>query len=191
MTRQKYNIFKALLLCCIASGCYEKPAFPLEPVIQFNFILSKPIIDSLSNFYLGDSILIAIDYTDGDGDLGLAPRDTLPPYQLYLDPERTQINRFHFNFFCEPERFENGTYVPFVLPDGVTLNGRFGRLTDKPSPVDGTIFYRFFIPAFSTDPQYTINPFEILRFRISIADRALNESNVVLTDSVIVNQVNL
>ncbi|WP_038032276.1 MULTISPECIES: hypothetical protein [Thermonema] len=185
---QKYNILLACLLTGLLGACYEKPSFPLAPQITFKEITAIPQRDSTTGFYLGDSVIIAVDFTDGNGDIGLSQADTLPPYQLYLDEDSTQINRFYFNYFCDVERRESGSYAPFALPNGTTLNGRISPITDSPNPVEGTIIYKTFIPAFSNDLQYTLNPYDTLRFRISIADRALNESNVIFTDSIVVYQ---
>jgi hypothetical protein len=188
MNMQKYNILFVCVIVLLLNACYEKPSFPLAPQIKFRAISAIPQRDATTGFYLGDSVIIAIDFTDGDGDIGLSQADTLPPYQLYIDKNSNQINRFYFNYFCDVERRVAGKYQPFALPNGTTLNGRIRPITDSPNPVEGTIIYRTFIPAFSNDLQYTLNPYDTLRFRISIADRALNESNVIFTDSIVVYQ---
>lgn len=65
-----------IVAALIAFGCVRDPGFPIEPVIKFNSI----------RFIPNSTIKVAIDFTDGDGDLGLNPTtDTFPPYNRVLE----------------------------------------------------------------------------------------------------------
>ncbi len=56
-------------------SCINEPELPIEPSINLKSFTFKEIPDSFQ-----DSIIIEIDFKDGDGDLGLTDFDTLPPY---------------------------------------------------------------------------------------------------------------
>ena len=58
-------------------SCHERPTFPDTPSISFNDYYFKEIAD----FSL-DSLVIKIEFEDGNGDLGLESTDTNPPYHL-------------------------------------------------------------------------------------------------------------
>ncbi len=61
------------------SSCYRAPEFPVEPRISFNSL----------RFYdvpaLGqqDSLVLTINFEDGDGDLGVEGNENLPPYHSF------------------------------------------------------------------------------------------------------------
>ncbi|MGB3466893.1 MAG: hypothetical protein WBA74_16550 [Cyclobacteriaceae bacterium] len=70
----RYISFLFLLLSVIAlSGCFRPPEFPAEPEIVFNSIVFKEGPE-------GDTLILAIDFQDGDGDLGLTGTDDNFPY---------------------------------------------------------------------------------------------------------------
>lgn len=129
-----------------------------------------------------DSAAITISYRDGNGDIGLNVGDTLPPYQRF-EVGGVIENPFFFNYHCAIERKVNGSYQPFPLPNNANLNGRVAPLTDlgKSNPVEGTITYNLGI-----EPSI-FNFNDTIRFKIFIIDRALNISNTIETDSIIVN----
>ncbi|WP_026999038.1 hypothetical protein [Eisenibacter elegans] len=104
------------LLLLISAGfltqCYLKPEFDTRPKIKFESIRS---IQLTENGLTRDSIIIAIEFQDGDGDLGLSATDTNPPFQE-LNADGTP-NEFFFNYFVRMFRRQNGQYVEFIFPD--------------------------------------------------------------------------
>lgn len=60
------SLFAGLVV--LASSCFNPPEFPLEPKIEFADIYFGVTPDALK----ADSIVVSIDFKDGDGDLGLA-----------------------------------------------------------------------------------------------------------------------
>jgi hypothetical protein len=58
-------------------SCHEKPTFPDVPSISFNQFYFKEIAE-----YSLDSLIINLNFEDGNGDLGLASFETEYPYQL-------------------------------------------------------------------------------------------------------------
>lgn len=73
------KINKVLLLLFIISmgvmsGCYNPPEFPIEPAIHFSDIIFKQVENR------PDSLILVIEFQDGDGDLGLNADENGLPY---------------------------------------------------------------------------------------------------------------
>ncbi len=82
MIKNKFKITSGLLsilaLMLVVSSCFDDPEFPNEPRITFNSIIYK---DRASTGAAADSLLLVINFEDGDGDLGLGPDENNTPYQ--------------------------------------------------------------------------------------------------------------
>lgn len=63
-----------IIILSLLASCIDAPEFPDTPKIKFNQIIFK----DLSNG--SDSLIVSIDFEDGDGDLGLSGDETAPPY---------------------------------------------------------------------------------------------------------------
>ncbi|TAF62112.1 MAG: hypothetical protein EAZ57_01430 [Cytophagales bacterium] len=160
-----------------------EPDYPDVPAIEFVDLTRVP---SSTNNRL-DSVYITLAFKDGDGDLGLATEDSLPPFQRLESP--TKPNLFYNNFFLNIQRLEKGTFRTLDFGDPfVTLNGRFPRLNtlNKPTALEGTLRYQFALiyGAFGSP----VRKGDTLRFEVQIADQKLNKSNIILTDTTIVGQ---
>jgi hypothetical protein len=55
------------LLAALYFGCRPAPVFPDEPILKFKKFIQPPGSDSLE---------VVFSFTDGDGDIGIAPNDT-------------------------------------------------------------------------------------------------------------------
>jgi hypothetical protein len=66
------------IVCTGAAACFNPPDFPIEPQIEFVSIRYKEYGTGFDSEY--DSLILTISFKDGDGDLGLAPSETKPPY---------------------------------------------------------------------------------------------------------------
>jgi len=71
------NPWLFLLLFFSLIACKERPTFPVTPAISMNDFYFREI----QGFTL-DSLILKIQFEDGDGDLGLLSTETNPPYQL-------------------------------------------------------------------------------------------------------------
>ena len=71
------SIFFLLMLLTVLAGCFRPPEFPDEPEITFNNIKFKTGDD------LGDSLILSIDFQDGDGDIGLRGSEVSFPYHPF------------------------------------------------------------------------------------------------------------
>lgn len=158
------------------TGCFSEPNYPAIPKIEFvrlQNLQSKARANT-------DSVIITLFFQDGDGDLGLTSTDTLPPFSD-RNPDGT-VNRFRHNFFADVERLnENGEFepVPFAS-ENFNLNSRFPVLNtlNKETALEGDLKYSLTLFSTSFSP---VKKGDVLRYKISIADRNLNVSNVIET----------
>ncbi len=160
------QIFIGLSLSLLLMGGCEVPSRPSEPTIDFGgyeWVTASNSTDS--------ALSLLIRFEDGDGDLGLDPVDTFPPFNL---GSPYYYNIFAFYYEKVDGQFQEVTISEFSN-DTIRFHGRFPRL-DKQYPrryLKGTI--RYTLPLFTTRKSDTI------RFRIRIYDRALHPSNEILT----------
>ncbi len=150
------------ILFIFGSGCLKVEEAPPEPSIEF-----------VSFAQFGDSASLVFSFTDGDGDIGLSQSDTTGPYA----PGET----FHHNLFVEYFEMQNGEWeeinlllpyryrIPVITPTG---QNKF---------LEGEIAIA--LAPFPTDPN---SQFDTVMYSIQIADRALHLSNVVETNTIVV-----
>ncbi len=178
----KYSAKIGLILVGIMGialfSCRKFEEYPIEPVIKFDHF------SLLLNTQTGktDRGVLAISYTDGDGDLGLRSRDTFVPFN--------HGSEYYYNFLIKYFEKQNGVFVEVPILswnpeeqkfDTITFNSRFPYLT----PDHGNKAIKGIIQ----DTVYVNNPlsaFDTIKFKVSIYDRALNLSNEVETPEIIV-----
>lgn len=158
------------------SSCLQAPDYPETPRIEENTVT---VFRKNDAFGLRDSIEVALNFEDGDGDLGLGVGDTSGVFAF-----RRGRNRFYENYFIQPYyKNRRNVFVP-LLPLG-SSNGRFIRLTNadsKPGPIRGVLRRGLIISLLDT--AYSARPGTEYQFEVTIVDRALNESNKVVTKPV-------
>ena len=163
MRIQLFLSFGALLasVALVWTGCLPDPAYPDEPEVTFvSFELQAD----------GSRELI-IQFTDGDGDLGLSQADTMPPFCASCD--------FHQNLHCDYQEWRNGDWFEIFLDPNAGQIPFYYRVPNaQPSgqepALNGTI-------AVDMSTWYLSSSYDSLRFRITLFDRALNASNEVFT----------
>ena len=181
------NLFRILgraaVGCFIGSGlgsCLNAPDYPDTPHIDVNGVTGfKKTGAAAGKLGNRDSVEIALNFQDGTGDLGLGEADTAGVYT------KRGSNRYYNNYFIKVyyKDKSSGTFVLLPLRPNFTYNSRFVRLTKtdaRPGPLKGVLRYSIVFSYFSPETV----PGTVLRFEVSIADRALHESNVVTTDPV-------
>jgi hypothetical protein len=163
------------------SSCLQEPSYSTTPSIEFDHIERRRTTQT--GQLPVDSIFVTIRFQDGDGDLGL--NDTEIKSAPYLYP-----SRYSSNYFIEP-------YVK------VASTGKFVKLSDTGRITAGAYNARFDHPSTTTDSKTAalkgtltrafgfgygdvFLPGEEVRFDINIADRALHESNIVTTESLVI-----
>ena len=177
------NLFRTLsgaaltfLLGASLTSCLQAPNYPDVPRIEEK---SVTVFRRSGATGLRDSIEIALNFEDGNGDLGLDNTDTTALYAY-----NGGLNRYYENYFLQPYyKNRRGIFVP-LLPAN-SFNGRFIRLmTDasRPGPIRGVLRRSIIISLLDT--AYSARPGTEYRFDVIIADRALHESNKVTTKAV-------
>lgn len=177
-------LFSLLLLSLLA--CEKPPEFDRKPVIEFNKIFYQyAYLESTKNTI--DTVNISLRFKDGDGDLGVEKSDIdNVKYRAYSDTIRDtlgNIKSYVFrNYYLKTYRKEAGKYVQ--LNSDFKLNGTFSELIsyDEVGPIEGELnFGQIFTPS-------QIKNKDTLKFEVYIMDRALNKSNTILTDSIVINR---
>jgi len=161
-------------------SCLKAPDYPVTPEISVDDTSVTLRHYTNSGTQPIDSVFITIRFQDGDGDLGLSSAESaVAPYAY--------PSRFNNNYFIEPYVKVNGTFVSLVSLGRTTAgayNSRFEHIAttseNHSAPVKGTLT-RVYAIAY----QSLYRPGEEACFDVSIADRALHESNVVRTSSVV------
>ncbi|WP_210519295.1 hypothetical protein [Hymenobacter terricola] len=183
------NLFRTLsglALVCLAgtglSSCLNAPDYPVEPAIDFNslqLVRNRPAGQTEI-----DSLKFALDFRDGDGDLGLSDADILvAPWNATTGGHNNR--GYAYNYFIQPFKWDGTNWVKFINAGGFQgeYDGRYFRLDAKdarPSPLKGVLRYTLPLNVDGA-PFY---PGDRLRFEISIMDRALHQSNVITTSEV-------
>jgi hypothetical protein len=163
-----------ILVIIFFTGCIEQIQYSETPAITFKeYKLFK-------GFNGRDSLLkITFEFVDGDGDLGLAQKDTLPPFD--------QSSKYYFNMFIDyyeriDTQWRQVTISPFST-DTVRFDSRFPDLTPNTNSktikgeMEWTLDKRTFGPIYSN----------LIKFRIMIYDRALHPSNQIETPQIYFN----
>jgi len=158
-----YTKITFFLLISIVAGltsCIKEEQYPIIPHIEFGgFATAKDITgkDSLG--------AISISYTDGDGNIGLFPWDTVEPKK--------------YNFYLKFMELVNNELVEVKPVDStLTFNARIPILTpvgrNKNIKGDITMYLELYFAR-------QILKSDTIAFEIYIRDRDLNNSNVVET----------
>lgn len=151
-----------LLLVVGLSSCIKEKDFPNKPSIEYkDFVLFK-----------NDSADCYITFKDGDGDVGIFQGDT------------TSVDNLKMKYLYKAS---NGAFVPY--------DATFG------TPEFDTLFYSYRIPNLTPDGQYKaldgeikiklrsaplFNPaHKVVKFEITLSDRAGNKSNMVETKEIV------
>lgn len=158
-----YIIIFAILL----SSCKKETSFPEEPHIEFKSYDSYSI----------DSADCWISFTDGDGDIGILSTDTTSEYNLRM-------------VYYYKDTASGGQFVPYDYTpsdslarfDTLAYNYKIDNLTPdgQYKALEGDIKVRL-RSSFIYYPLHTV-----VKFQISLWDRAGHKSNTVETNEIIV-----
>ncbi len=167
---RSFGFYISLFIAALGfAACNKVEDLPAEPVI--NEIIFDTSVKALQ-----------FRFTDGDGNFGLSQTDILPPYQPFEDEAETIPNRFHYNLWVDYFEKIDGEWVQIFTAS--TIDFRVPILTpagqNKQLRVLATYDMSSFLP-FITAQSDTI------KFQVSIVDRALNVSNMVETDAIVLS----
>jgi hypothetical protein len=154
----------------VFASCLKTADLPVEPRITV-----KSIAQVNGSTQLDDTLTLTIGFTDGDGDIGLDDTYSAPPFDSAS---------FYFNnLFFDPEKLVNGSWVPVpqwpyyyrvkVLTPGGQNKALDGEIAIA---LDGSFF-----------PFPPILAGDTVRFRVRLFDRALHQSNELITESIMLH----
>ena len=158
-------IFSTIMLVVLVSSCFKSEVYPIEPII------ADPIFA-----FSGDSAQLTFSFTDCDGDIGLAPADTLAPYN--------SASYYHYNLhldYYEKDDVNGWQRGRNLDGDSIVFQYRLKPIVvkGKARGIKGTMDVT--IVNFS-------NPFsdqaDTIRYTIKLIDKALHESNVIETNEI-------
>lgn len=161
------GIFLLLLSAAVFYSCVDIPDFDDTPHIEFNSI-QKYYVDGSDGFGRRDTVIITYDFTDGDGDLGADTAEVKNP--KYVDWGNIKVKTLVQNGNTFEELDLNDTeqfmWFPVLKPDG------------KPGPIKGKL-------SFGKTYNYTnSSKLTVIKYRVTIRDRALRVSNEVESDTI-------
>jgi hypothetical protein len=168
-------------LCLLLFACTGEPDFSFIPEISFNNV---KVVTLTSEGLLGitkkDSVVMTVNFQDGDGDLGFTPAELTAIKKTTGDSLQT----FVVDIFVQ----KNGKFLKSNPKEkfGGNIPIRF-KQGSKPGPIEGTVDYSatFEYNVFQGIPLMT-GKRDTVKFAIQIKDRALNKSNVVETNPVVI-----
>ena len=169
MGKNGYFILSLFIMaCCVA--CYKEPVYDIKPEISFKEIRKEIRIDPFTGANK-DSVIISLNFKDGDGDLGLDEEE-----------KATAEKNNGYNYLVKAFRRQKGKLVE--VQSDIPYSGYFPRLrTDnKIGPIDGVLDYSLDFPHPFTPKKDSI------QFQIYLKDRAGNISNTIETKLIILNE---
>ena len=152
-------------------SCYQEPEFSLVPEITFRSIEKEIRVDQFTGANK-DSVIITLDFQDGDGDLGLS------------ETEKAAAElRGDYNYVVRVFRQRNGVFQEFN--PGIPYSGYFPqfRSDGRLGPIEGILSYSIDFPHPFTPRR------DSLKFEIFIKDVAGNVSNTIETDVIVLNDL--
>ncbi len=130
------GVIITILVMVVSSACFVAPEFANEPSISFNSIIFKKGATDLDP----DSLIVTVNFQDGDGDLGLRSQgaDTSSPYHdlwvfakedgtfltladRSLPPYDTLLPPYEFPYYCT-NYIVNGNDTLYVEPNKFHFN---------------------------------------------------------------------
>jgi hypothetical protein len=151
------------IILLLTLSCRKQEIYPVIPEIAFE--------DFVLLYNPGTGIIergvLKISFKDGDGDIGLKPHETEPPYDYNLFLKYFEI------------QFGDTNHIVIIDPisgDTANFNARIPVLTPEGSvkAIKGTIEDTIFI-------YNPMSSFDTIMFEVYLVDRALNQSNVIQT----------
>ena len=173
----KISLILSILVILAVISCKRIEDYPPEPAITY--LDFEKIFNETDSIY--DRGILKFEFTDGDGDLGLAKSDTFFPFN--------PGSKYYYNLIIDYFEVRNGVETPVWLTffnsetqqfDTVYLSARIPLLTPKGSnkALSGEINDTIFIYNYYSD-------FDTLFLKFRIVDRALHESNIETTPYVV------
>ncbi len=159
MKRYRGIIFLALIVA-VYYGCKKAPVFPNTPTLKFKEFLQH---------HGSDSLQVVFSFTDGDGDIGVAPTDT--NYNMLLTV-------YHKNI---PGHLPPWIFVPdpnsATGTDSLKYKYRIPKLTAGQNGLEGDIYI-------TLNKGLLINIDDSLEFSAFLIDQSHHHSDTIRTPEV-------
>ena len=156
-----------IFLLFVVVSCRETLKYSETPEIT-QIVSFEQVLDSITSAPKGRLTFM---FTDGDGDMGLAPGDTFAPYNPGSD--------YYYNFFITLFERQHGEFVLIEPP--MPLHARIPVLAkNPPEPIEVKLAIDVDINPFSE--------FDTVYYEFFVVDRALNHSNTIKTPEIIINR---
>ncbi|MFD2784774.1 hypothetical protein [Hymenobacter rubripertinctus] len=165
-----------------AVSCISPPDYPDTPQIEFRSITQEIKLDALQQEY--NNVGVSINYKDGDGNLGMNKEEVDAGKNDPLNPNS-------YNFICIMQVLNsNNTFTDFTATPALPgYSGQFPYLPpaeqgDRKAPLRGDITLDIPITTPIITPFQTVPKGSVVRFKVKIKDRTLNESNEIVTSPI-------
>jgi len=162
-----YFLFFSAALFTAFSGCMKKQSYSDVP--EIGFLGFEMIYDTAQVVRTG---ILSISYQDGNGDIGLSPSDTFPPYQ--------KNGPYYYNYVITYFEKQNGVFKQVDLTIPFSLRIPVLTPDDPDKAIKGFIL--------DTIGLYPPPLHDTIKFEAFIYDRALNKSNVITTPEIILRR---
>jgi hypothetical protein len=156
-------VFVLSVVSMLLFSCKKEKKFDITPAITFKSFSIREYKPT-QGFFTD----VVVNFTDGDGDIGLKSSDTLPPYD--------NSSVFYYNCFIQRQKKVNGVFVntpsfnyriPYIVPES--------RNKNIEGEIKVEVFYLDDTPGVA----------DTVRLEMYIADRALQLSNKITTTELI------
>jgi hypothetical protein len=141
------NLFLPAMILII-SACQKAPEYPVTPQIEFSKINRYVVNNPFSSVPI-DSIIITVNFKDGDGDLGLLPN--LPPFTAFDVKRDTAGNFIRYNhnnpFSCDSfniDYYDTDNFVDTVK--GIRHTDYYNYFLELKIKIDSTHYRSFNFP---------------------------------------------
>jgi len=111
---------------------------------------------------------LSFNFQDGDGDIGLNPKDTFPPYERGGD--------YYYNLVINYFEKQQGIWVEIVLDPPYSVRIPVLNPDDPGKAIKG-----FIVDTLELNPSPI---YDTIKFEFFIYDRALNQSNILATPEI-------
>lgn len=179
-----FNTMKKILyifgFLALMVSCTGLPDFSNIPSISYNNVRIITKLAGINGANKTDSLILSINYQDGDGDLGFNETDFAALQKQYGLDVRTFLLELYVKkkgvFVLTNPSVKYGGNILFRLREGA-----------KPGPIEGVIDYSVPFPygLFSAIPELT-GKRDTVKFDVTIKDRALNVSNTIETPEFVI-----
>ncbi|MCE7040912.1 hypothetical protein [Dyadobacter sp. CY312] len=172
----KFKLLPFLFPAIAISSCVDIPDFKDTPVISYNGLSQFTQIDTLDggSTQRVEMVVLSIRFEDGDGDLGVNPRDLQGENPVSLRYAAVSDWGLPANYeVVTMTKLSNGTWSEVIFPnDSVNFFPEL-KTDSKPGPIKGTLDMYIRNPVLNSYVQAE------RRYKVRVIDRKFNISNQV------------